>query len=320
MATARNLIVLRCGDDSLHGGWVTSDLQPNWDLGVSYFGANETRNFPEARYSHKFKGGKWNGIYSFFDSFPETLESYDYFWFPDDDIEASCAQINHMFRMMETYDFELAQPSLSSGSYLSHLITLSNSWFAYRSVNFVELMVPVFSRSLLVKTLPLFKTTRSGFGMDFVWHRFTTNPIKKVAILDDVQVTHTRPVGGALHKMLKTEGVTPARQEQDIFLRPYADAGTTELVLGGLLHNGVYVSSGLLARLIAVVGWSLHPFGHKGFTKPITAWRFWVWVARHFLTATFHPVSLTRIEPELSSEAGGIHSSQQLELQQTSRR
>jgi hypothetical protein len=317
MATTRNLVVVRCGDESLHESWLSPDR--NWDLAVSYFGSIEAQNFPEATYSHKFKGGKWNGIYAFFDAFPETLSLYDYFWLPDDDIEASCVQINNMFHMMKAHDFELAQPSLSTGSYLSHLITLSNSKFIYRRVNFVELMVPLFSRTLLVTTLPLFENTRSGFGMDFVWHRFTSNPMEKVAILDSVQVKHTRPVGGALHKMMKAEGVSPARREQDIFLRPYNDAGKTELILGGLMHNGRQVHSAPVARLIAAIGWSLHPFGNRGFTKPIKAWRFLTWVIRHFFTAAFNPVSITRIEPALPPDSNSTNTAHRLQIRQTSR-
>ena len=155
--------------------------------------------------------------------------------------------------------------------------------------------------------------------MDFVWHRFTTNPIEKVAILDSVQVKHTRPVGGALHKMMEAEGVSPARREQDVFLRPYNDAGKTELILGGLLHNGRQVHSASLARLIAAIGWSLHPFGNRGFTKPIRAWRFLTWIIRHFFTAAFNPVSLARIEPALPPDSGSTNTAHRLRIRQTSR-
>src|SRR5438445_6233721 len=179
MTTARNLVVLRCGNESLHENWMASDR--NWDLAVSYFGPDDERQFPESTFCHRFKGGKWNGIYDFFHAYPEAIGHYDYFWLPDDDIDASSEKINRIFEMMKAHEFELAQPSLSSGSFLSHLITLHNPRFIYRRVTFVELMVPVFTRSMLQKILPLFESTRSGFGMDFVWHRFTSNPKEKVA-------------------------------------------------------------------------------------------------------------------------------------------
>jgi hypothetical protein len=303
MSTNRSLIVVRCGDESLHKAWIGSER--NWDLAVSYFGAREERDFPEANYIHRCNWGKWNGLFAFFQAYPETLERYDYFWLPDDDIEASCEQITAMFQSMKTQEFELAQPSLSNGSYLSHLLTLNNPFFLYRRVNFVELMVPVFSRAFLVKTLPLFELTRSGFGMDYVWNRFTTDPISKVAILDHVQVKHTRPVGGALHTMLKAECLSPARQEQDIFLAPYGHYGSTDAILGGLLRGGnIQVRSAFVARTIAVIGWSSRPFGNCGFTNSISAFRFLIWTTRYFFGALFAPVQLTPLEPVLPIKAG----------------
>jgi hypothetical protein len=301
MTTARNLVVLRCGNESLHEGWMGSSR--NWDLAVSYFGADDGRQFPGAAYCHRYKGGKWNGIYAFFEAHPELLQRYDYFWLPDDDIAASSEKINRIFEMMATHEFELVQPSLTSGSFLSHLITLNNSSFVYRRASFVELMVPVFSRAMLQKVLPLFEFTRSGFGMDYVWHRFTSNPLEKVAILDNVSVTHTRPVGGALHKMMRSENVSSAQQEQEIFLAPYGVTEKTELILGGLLRDGRQIRSRTLARLTAAIGWSLHPSGNCGFTERIGSWRFIRWVVRNLFGYLFKTVPLTRIEPLLPATA-----------------
>jgi hypothetical protein len=307
MSRNRNLVIVRCGDESLHTAWIGPDR--NWDLAISYFGPRDDRQFSEADYTHRFKGGKWNGIFAFFQAYPKTLEQYDFFWLPDDDIEASCKRIEMMFETMATRQFELAQPSLSKESYLSHLITLHNPFFVYRRVNFVELMVPVFSQTLLVKTLPLFENTRTGFGMDYVWHRFTTDPTQKVAVLDNVEVRHTRPVGGALHKMLETEGLSPAQQELSIFLKPYGDCGSAHAVLGGQVRIGFYLGNAILAQLIAAVGWSVHPFGIRRFTKFIPAWRFWVWIARNFTRTISDSLLLTPIEPALPVETASSQES-----------
>jgi hypothetical protein len=297
MTTARNLVILRCGNDSLHERWMGPDR--DWDLAVSYFGPDDDKEFPGSRFTHRYKGGKWNGIFAFFRSHPEALD-YDFFWLPDDDIDSSSKQINIIFETVRTYNFELAQPSLTRGSFLSHLITLNNPSFTYRRVSFVELMVPVFSCAMLKKVLPLFEFTRSGFGMDFVWHRFTTNPLERVAILDNVNVKHTRPVGGALHKMMKSEGVVSAREEQDIFLAPYGVTERNELILGGRLRGGREIRSKTFAQFTAARGWLLHPSGNCGFTQPIASWRFIRWVLRHFLGSLFNEVSLSTMKPLLN--------------------
>jgi hypothetical protein len=298
MTATRNLVVLRCGNESLHEAWMGSGR--NWDLAVSYFGADDDRQFPGSTFCHRYRGGKWNGIYAFFQTYPEALERYDYFWLPDDDIDASSEKIDRIFETMTAHQFELAQPSLARGSFLSHLITLNNPSFIYRYVSFVELMVPIFSRTMLQRVLPLFASTRSGFGMDFVWHRFTSNPMAKVAILDNVNVTHTRPVGGALHKMMRSEGVSSAQEEQDIFLAPYGVTKRSELILGGLLRGGYQIRSQALAQLAAAIGWSMHPSGNCGFTKQIASWRFIRWVLRHFFGSIFKTAPLSHIEPLLT--------------------
>jgi hypothetical protein len=297
MAVARNLVVVRCGDASLHHQWLAEGR--NWDLGVSYFGAGGDEVFDGAEYRHRFRGGKWDGISDFFESHPEALQCYDYVWLPDDDIETNCNAINTVFDSMRQNAFELAQPSLSKGSYVSHLITLHNPAFRFRRVNFVELMVPVLSKDLLLKVLPLFRNTRSGFGLDFIWHRFTTRPSEAVAIIDSVQVKHTRAVGGALHAMMKSEGQSPARQEQDVMLAPYGTIEQTELTLGGVLASGSDMRSPFLAKLIAAGGYLSSPSGNCGFTHRIAAWRFSLWVIRHLVPRILRNSLTTQIDPIL---------------------
>ena len=276
----RNLVVVRCGDHSLHRGWMRSPR--NWSLAVSYFGVDEERQFPEADHVHRYRGGKWDGLYDFFLSYPDLLNRYDYVWLPDDDIKAESENINLMFRCMAENEFELAQPSLSPESFLSHLVVSWNPLFEYRNVNLVEIMAPVLVRDLLCRVLPLFKGAKTGFGIDFVWHRFTSDPLSRVAVIDRVQVTHTRPVGGALHKMLAREGTETADQEQARFLARYTDVVKTELITGGRLRNGVRIRSSWLAATLAAVGWALHSSGRRGFVESLSPTRFLVWVVRNW--------------------------------------
>jgi hypothetical protein len=277
----RNLVVLRCGDQSLHSGWLHPSR--NWALAISYFGADQARTFPEAQYVRRYVGGKWDGIYDFFAARPELLEQFEYFWLPDDDIAAEPHAIGRMFQLVRANGFELAQPSLSADSYLSHLISLSNPWFEHRFVNLVEIMVPVVHRDFLKRVLPLFKTSKTGFGFDFVWHRFTTDPRTRVAILDAVQVTHTRPVGGALHAKLKQDGATTAQVEERAFLAPYGNVQKHERVSGGRLRLGMLVNRPKLAATLAAMGWATKPSGKRGFAQPLSRFRFILWVIRNWL-------------------------------------
>ncbi len=279
MGERRHLVVVRCGDASLHSGWL--DPERTWDFAVSYFGKDDAKGFPDAEYVHRYAGGKWDGLSAFFVENPGCLEAYDYFWLPDDDIAVDVSSIDRLFETVRRLELELAQPSLARGSYLSHLVSLNNPAFVYRHVNLVEIMVPVLDRRLLTKVLPLFATTKSGFGIDFVWQRFTTDPRTRVAIIDSVAVTHTRPVGGPLRDVVAA-GQTTVEQEQERFLRSYGPVIKTEVTLGGRLRLGPVIRSPKLAATLAALGWATKPFANKGFKAPLSAARFLVWVARNW--------------------------------------
>ncbi len=212
---ARALAVVRCGDASLHGNWARGGK--NVDVAVSYYGDDADRLFPEAVCVHRKKGGKWDGLFDFFRNYPETLASYDYFWFPDDDIDCVGGDIDRLVAAGQEYALELFQPALDTQSYYSHLITLGNSSFRLRYVNLVEIMAPMLSRRLLERVLPMLETTRSGFGLDFIWPRIAAelagDAVKSSAVIDQIRVRHTRPVGGNLHLMMKKTGGDSAGEE-----------------------------------------------------------------------------------------------------------
>jgi hypothetical protein len=251
----RNLVVVRCGDNSIHKSWCGNNQ--NWDLAVSYFGSKEL-NFSEAAFVHRMRAGKWDGLFDFFRQYPECLRKYDYIWLPDDDLASDTRDINRLFDLSKQYELELSQPSLSGDSYFSHLITLHNSCFRVRYVNFVEIMAPLLSRRLLCKVLPQFEKTRTGFGLDFVWPRLTQNPKKDVAILDEVTVTHTRPVGGELHKTLDSIGIN-ARDELERVAKNMSLSGPAKInnvpVPRTLAHAGITRSGRTLntARATALI-------------------------------------------------------------------
>jgi hypothetical protein len=247
------LVLLRAGDNSLHPNWLSGAKR--WDLAISYYGTDTDKAFPEASYTHRFQGGKWDGLYDFFLNHPRVLERYDYFWLPDDDILTDVVAINGLCALMERYRLELAQPSLTIDSYFSHLLTLRCSCFSIRYTNFVEIMAPILARSLLVQIIPLLKDTQSGFGLDLMWHRLTSDPTSKVGILDEISVLHTRPIGGALAVRLGHQTI-PRETEEKIFSRRWRITSTHAVVFRGNLANGAPVKSQRLCAVIQFLCWS----------------------------------------------------------------
>ena len=214
----RNLVVVRAGRNSLHPGWLDAGARRNWDLAVSVYD-------PEARFDHapdvaivSREGGKWDGLFAYFAQ-SDALSRYDYVWLPDDDLAANSASIDAMFDAMRRYDLDIAQPSLTRDSYFTHFLFLSCPGFRLRYVNFIEIMAPCLKSRLLAKVLDDFRGSMSGFGMDYVWCRLSDQPRDKAAILDEVAVRHTRPVGKALRGAMAARGLDAKAEERLIRAR-----------------------------------------------------------------------------------------------------
>jgi hypothetical protein len=265
----RNLVVVRAGPKSLHRNW--TDSQRSWKLAISSFGADDPYAFPEADYFHYFKGGKWDGIHAFFYAHPGLLDEFDQFWFPDDDIECNSSNIEAFFNLAEKYELELAQPSLTKNSYFTHAITLNVPFSTVRYTNFVELMVPLLNREMLKKSLPLFELSRSGWGIDNIWARMTSDPFSKCAIIDEVSVRHCRPVGSVLAKELTKLGASNRSERDDLSRRMREDLEELRTVSFALVTRGGHKVRGRflcgLLQFLAQMPWlsaGRHPDARTG--------------------------------------------------------
>ena len=205
----KNVVISRNGPDSLHEEWLTNSDIKNWDLILLFYDEDSFKRcqIREGK-SFYYPGGKWEAYYNFFRDYPDVLNNYDYFWFADDDISLQGNEINKMFQRMNDYDLDIAQPAMSLESYFSYIITIQCDFLKIRFSNFVEVMAPCLRKSLVKDMLPFFKDAFSGMGLDSVWTYKTRKEPNKIAILDEVVMTHTRPVGGPLHQKLKEKNIT----------------------------------------------------------------------------------------------------------------
>jgi hypothetical protein len=286
----RGLAVVRCGDNTLHRTWVSG--RRNFDVGISYYGSNPMLESPEADYMHHCKGGKWDGLFSFFKKFPEVLDHYDYFWLPDDDIVAVAADIDSLFALGIENEYHVYQPSLDEHSYYSHVITLQHPSFQVRYTNFVEVMVPFISREVLVRSLPFIEKTASGFGLDFLWPQMVRE-IKGdaycgVAVVDTITVRHTRPVGGNLHQFMRDTQTHSAMDEMGVTMGLVNDVRGASIngvsvprirILSGILRSGFQLKGMRLARQV----WLdlLYRFTNK--SQPVK----WFAASKHAVKAGF---------------------------------
>lgn len=236
----RNLVVVRAGRTSLHARWLELPYaERNYDLLVSYYDEDAFNAFEtgDGVAAVLVPGGKWDGLYRTLTGF--DIGSYDYFWLPDDDISATAADVNAIFDLCRGNGLAIAQPALTRDSYFSHFIFSRCPGFRLRYTNYIEIMAPCLRREVLLRALPLFRDTMSGFGLDYIWCRWPESGAFRVAILDAVAVHHTRPVGKVLRATMAASGRPEATVEEQRLKERFALEGrTVPISFAGILDNG----------------------------------------------------------------------------------
>ncbi|MCO5733009.1 DUF707 domain-containing protein [Rhizobium sp. SSA_523] len=194
-----NLVVVPANAQTLHGHWLENlpDTKRTWDLCVGFYG--EERPFlpaPAEYLAHLPRRRKFMLLADlFYEGSP--LWEYERIWLPDDDLMVSGHAINLMFHQSRKHGLDLCQPAMSDepGSHPNHPLTVRRTSGGVRHERFVEIMCPLFSRRALRICIGSFKDSVSGYGLDHLWPSFLGRPLERMAILDDIGVVHTRPIG-----------------------------------------------------------------------------------------------------------------------------
>jgi hypothetical protein len=211
----RFLVVVRAGDHSLHPQWTSDFATRKWDLVVSYFGEDPDRFRSAGEIRIDDRGQKYGGLHTLLTR-QDFWRNYEYIWLPDDDLAAEQSAIDELFEIMAQMDLALAQPALSWTSFFSYVVTVRNPSFRLRLTNFVEVMAPCFHRPFLETCVPTFTENLSGWGLSWLWPRLLPAEPRRCAIVDQVQVTHTRPVGGPIYDRLREAGITPRDELEEL--------------------------------------------------------------------------------------------------------
>lgn len=270
--SARGLVLARVGaGHRLQGLLGIPAAARGWDLAFSVYDGTELTPADRVDLVHRYIGGKWDGIHAFFAANPERLAQHDLFWLVDDDIEVSGQQADALFAYVRSHGFELAQPALTHDSYYSHRLTLQCPGFRHRHTNFVELMLPVVQRHLLERVLPLCLGTRSGLGIDWVWHRYTRHPEQGVAIIDAIALPHRRPLNQHLRGRMRRAGIDTLEERRRLLAalgarRIYPVAFAGECDNGERVHSRLRMAARMMRaywsvrRKLVRRPWSLRTF------------------------------------------------------------
>ncbi len=189
--STRNCVISAVGKYSLHKRWTNGNENFDFHLIVYDDSLELFRN--DAKFTCHIKGYKLKVIYKYLELNPQFKNMYDYFFFPDDDIQMNTTTINALFDAMRLYNLKIAQPALWM-SYYSWPHTLYNRYCKLRYTNFVEMMVPCFSRDALQKVLFTFNENETGWGTETHWPMLINAAQHDIAIIDEVSVVHTRPI------------------------------------------------------------------------------------------------------------------------------
>ena len=195
----RHLVVVRAGPGYVPADFCVDDATRTYDVIICAWHDTAGKSSSEQdRWLH-YPGQKLDGYARLFRDNPGLLTRYDAIALIDDDIEASVCDINTCFETGLLHGLGVWQPSLTHDSYFTYAACLHHPAFRMRYTNFVEMMCPFFTPGLLRRALPMFELGYS-VGPDLLWTRLEANNHGRAAIIDRVQVRHTREVTSALRK------------------------------------------------------------------------------------------------------------------------
>jgi len=224
----KNLIISCVGDKSLHKNWI---CKKKYDIFLINYGSKDYSK--DCKFYKEKKGFKYNLIY---DEIIQNnfIEEYEYIWIPDDDIYMSTNEIETLFKIAKNYNLWICQPSIVGWYGLK--ITLNNIDTKIRFTNYVEIMCPCFESSALKKCLETFKENKSGWGIDHLWNVKLGQPTDKIAIIDEIVATHTRPIGGGeIYKKLNGNFSEAQKENYDLWRKFNLDKSSFEDLKKGKL-------------------------------------------------------------------------------------
>ncbi len=233
----KNLVFISAGPKTCHTSWpkFIDDEDRNWDIFTSWYGDDVPDQIPFGEFfCHQPRTHKLSAFCNVARHHPWLME-YENIWLPDDDIEVSWKDINRMFNIFDRTGLSLAQPSLRVGSdcHINHPITQQDTRYLLRYTTFVEIMCPLFSKDLLEACLPLFDGTGQPYIVDHLMMGVEGRVPGKAAIIDDIAVTHSRP-------MATNYDFAPLVEEGEKLVSLYSNLRHTDRydVIGGIYRDG----------------------------------------------------------------------------------
>ena len=157
------------------------------------------------------KGMKWKFAKKYL--YPEFCEGYDYIFIWDDDINVDGFSCKRFMGIVKKNNLQMAQPALTKDSYFSLAITRKDPKSKIgRYTDFVEIMVPVFTREAWKYFWENIEDDYNHWGWGYDELAKSLCGYSNMGIVDEQPVKHSRPVQSSF---------TIASDERKIFLRSH---------------------------------------------------------------------------------------------------
>lgn len=196
----KNIIIICAGDDSYHHKKKWFAKSRKYILCVNYFGSknNMKKNYrDECDIYIKSQGPKWVIIRNILMK-TKFWKKFDFIAFPDDDLDITVTKWNKLFQYGHKYNLNLYQPALvdNGAEYIVHTHLTQHTECDFRYSDFVEIMIPIFSKNALKRSYKILTDSmiKSGWGVDYIISRNILRN-KRIAVIDSIPITHTKKLG-----------------------------------------------------------------------------------------------------------------------------
>jgi len=165
-----NIVFSSVGDNTRFDDLFVGDKM-NYDVYIIYYGDNDEiykKYKSKVQFIEKRKGSKFQNFKYFYDKYPNIIKNYERFFILDDDILINVEKINKMFEISKKYNLSICGPSFSEESLISHNITKHKPGRLLTYTSFVEVNVPLFSKSAIQNLMKKYDNKLIGWGIDYL--------------------------------------------------------------------------------------------------------------------------------------------------------
>jgi hypothetical protein len=220
----KNLLFAVIGRDEFYKTWFAeNNNQQSYDIFLIVY--NDLKIDPELFCRTELcvhaPGYKFQLIKTYVERYLDLFENYEYFFFPDDDIEICPESINAIFEEMNNCKIDICQPALlpTDMRYIwGPALHRRNDMILHES-KLVELMMPFMSRKFLDYSIRFFGENKSAQGVDIVWSKWAAKKGIEMYVFDKYPARHCTQLGGPqndLYSSLAKEGINAHRECADV--------------------------------------------------------------------------------------------------------